>query len=115
MKYSKDIQELALNSLAKEENNKVSFIWKGISERLDCKLVIGTARAVFKIDDFIPVAVTLYPKDDTEGKLLGSAVIEMRVEAVLSKIADDTLISYIEDSYLKIEAEISKESKSCRH
>ena len=114
MKYLKDIQKTVLDS------NGISFIWKGISEKLDCRLVVGTARAVFKIDDFIPIAVTLYPKEDTEGNLLESLVIEMRVHKLLNKLADGTLISYIEDLYLdKVTAEamrlIERGDKPCRH
>ena len=100
-----------------KESTAIRILWKGDSERLGCRLVIGISDDIVKLDDIMQIAVTMYATEDTEGKLLESVVIDMKAGDIIDTIGEGTFVSTLEDACLAVEIHKQKQEGEdiCHH
>ena len=100
-----------------EDKTPIRVLWKGNSKVLGCRLVIGISDEFVSPEDIVSVAVTSYPTEDTEGKLIDSFVIELKASKLIDMMGAETFLSYIEGAAMAKEEYMSKavEGYICKH
>ena len=101
-----------------EDKTPIRVLLKTTSKVLGCRLVVGISDEFVSPTEIVQIAVTSYPTDDTEGKLLDSFVIELMASKVIDKMRAGTFLSYIEGAAMATEEYMSKKSEDigiCKH
>ena len=101
-----------------EDKTPIRILLKAPSEVLGCRLVVGIADEFVSPQELVSIAITSYPTDDTEGKMIDSFVIELMASKVIDKMREGTFLSYIEGAAMAKEEYIAAKASEgyvCKH